>query len=695
MADSFLNLVNWIDVIIKVATWIIVLIAAFVLFGKQIKAGILIKNFFKTNGIGFFRPFIIPFLSRSDCNKNTRLFIEYVILTTTDSFLSGKEWKNKILDFRAEYIEKKDVTILEIENTFILKNTVVSENIDRYFVFIEKNKDILNVSKNDIGRFLMQIEIKNAYLTPLIQISSLQERYNEDWSQVLNHYAFEFVDRQNPRIPVEVSSFYTWLMWGPSVCVIPHANSNKLCLLGLGDESMSVPVVIPANSNENIWNQINKNIDNNSFGVFVKGKYTIYNKIDYLKNTRNLFEGVSLNFIDAEILENSSGMILETTNDLNEVSLSNYINTMFSAYIWIMLYYNKKGEHKAFDCKNSTVFFEHANISDSDNVKLYTDTLINKCIEYLKYVKSQAQYSDREYTLAWAVNKKIGEAFKEKIEIITDLADIIRFDKAKISQDSILSSVDDAFKVDEIDITYKDIDFNNIEDLGLLGRFYCELYMIEFPDEDERESLENIIAQGRRMHPIKECEYHCVIATKGNSIVGGILGDYFAECNSSAIEFVVVNSKERGLHIGTHLINRFIDFCNNDANISNSENRSIDYCFFECENPNKVDESIKDNCIKRLHFWHKKSALRIDFDYIQTSLEESKQAIDYLYLNVIIINQDKFNKKTISKEKLMSFIGCYFKYAFDKVDYENNKEYKIMMNTNEKKEVINLLQLVN
>lgn len=107
MADLFLNLVNWIDVIIKVATWIIVLIAAFVLFGKQIKAGILIKNFFKTNGIGFFRPFIIPFLSRSDCNKNTRLFIEYVILTTTDNFLLGKEWKNKILDFRADYIEKK------------------------------------------------------------------------------------------------------------------------------------------------------------------------------------------------------------------------------------------------------------------------------------------------------------------------------------------------------------------------------------------------------------------------------------------------------------------------------------------------------------------------------------------------------------------------------------------------------------
>lgn len=100
-----------------------------------------------------------------------------------------------------------------------------------------------------------------------------------------------------------MSSFYTWLMWGPSVCITPSSNSSKLCLLGLGDESMSVPVVIPANNNEKIWNQINKNISDNNFGVFVKGIYTIYNKISYLKDNRNLFEGVTLNFIDAEILE--------------------------------------------------------------------------------------------------------------------------------------------------------------------------------------------------------------------------------------------------------------------------------------------------------------------------------------------------------------------------------------------------------
>ena len=680
MIDVFFSIVNWIDVIIKVITWIIIVVATFILFGRQIKVALIIKKFFKNNGIGFFRPFIVAFLNRNDCNKNARLFIEYVILTTTENFISNNDWKNKISTFNAEYIEKRDNNVLEIENTFLLKNIVVSENVNKYFNFIKKYSDELNVSKIDIGKFVLQIVINNAYLTPLIQISSLQERYSEDWSKVLGHYIFEFADKKNKRLPVEVSSFYTWLMWGPSVCVIPSINSYKLCLLGLGDESMSIPTVIPAHNNEKIWNQICQNTTENIFGVFVKGKYILHNSIDYLRNKRKLFEGVTLNFIDAELLGNGGGMLLETTSDLVEISLNNHVNTMFSAYIWIMLYYNKKGENKSFDCKNSIVFFEHVNISDSDNVKLYTKTLINKCIEYLKYVQNLPAFSDREYTLAWAVNNKIANAFKNEVESIDYLHQIIRFDKAQISQESILSSIDDAFKVNEIYIQYKDINFYNIEDLGLLGRFYCELYMIEFPDENERESLENIIAQGRRMHPIKECEYHCVIATQGNQIVGAILGDYFAECNSSAIEFIVVNKKMRNLHIGTHLINRFIDFCNNDANIYDNNNRIIDYCFLECENPDRVKESIKENCIDRLKFWDKKSARKIDFDYIQTSLEETKEAINYLNLNTIIINKDKYNEDTISKEILMKFIESYFRYAFGKDDVMNNSEYLQMKN---------------
>lgn len=696
-SDIIWSLVGYTNDLFKLIAWVTLVVTAVVLFGKQIRAGFLIRKFFRTKGIGFVRAFMVPFLSRNDCNRNTQLFIEYIILSTTDTFLNGDKWKRKILDFRAEYIEKKDKNSIRIDNTFILKNNVVKSGIDDYFEFLRKHQDALNISNNDIDRFKMEIIIENAYLTPLIQISSLQERYNEDWSKVLDHYAFEFTDKNNKRMPTEVASFYTWLMWGPSVCVIPDSDeiACKMCLLGLGDESMSIPVVIPANQELSVWKTICKKIEDNEFGTFVKGKYILYDKKSYLNNNKKQFSGVTLNFVDAETLESESGLLLETTTDIEEVPFAKHANTMFSAYIWIMLHYTKKDNNKQlFDTHNATVFFEHANISDSENVKLYTTTLINKCMEYLRQVKNNPDYSDREYSVPWAVNKKIVEEFKEAVSKAEDLNGFVRFDGAKVTQESILNSVDNAFKVDAVEIGFTDIDFNNPADLGLLGRFYCELYMIEFPDEDERESLENIIEQGKRMHPIKECEYHCIIATQGDEIIGGILGDYFAECNSAACEFVVVNSKKRNLHVGSRLINRLIDSCNTDANIYDNKLRTIDYCFFECENPYKVTPDKKEQCISRLKFWDRKKAKRIDIDYIQTSLEESKQAVPYLYLCSIVVNNDKFNDETVRGERVMKFIECYFKYAFSKENVHKNSEYIQMLNENKHRDNINLLSLV-
>lgn len=54
----------------------------------------------------------------------------------------------------------------------------------------------------------------------------------------------------------EVSTFYTWLMWGPSVCITPSDEDSKLCLLGLGDESLAIPIVIPANIKLSVWDNI-------------------------------------------------------------------------------------------------------------------------------------------------------------------------------------------------------------------------------------------------------------------------------------------------------------------------------------------------------------------------------------------------------------------------------------------------------
>lgn len=110
------------------------------------------------------------------------------------------------------------------------------------------------------------------------------------------------------------------------------------------------------------------------------------------------------------------------------------------------------------------------------------------------------------------------------------------------------------------------------------------------------------------MKPIKECEYHCIVAIQGDDIVGGIIGDYLSECNSGVIEFVVVDPEKRKLHIASGLISHLYNSFNKDAKKYNENLRTIDYCFFECENPDKVDASIKEQCVTRLGFWNKKVA---------------------------------------------------------------------------------------
>ena len=161
------------------------------------------------------------------------------------------------------------------------------------------------------------------------------------------------------------------------------------------------------------------------------------------------------------------------------------------------------------------------------------------------------------------------------------------------------------------EIKYIKIDFNNNKHISILTKFNNELYIKEFANEDEAESLENLINQAKSMIESNKNNYHCIIAIseneKENDIIGGIIGDYFWECNSGVIEYIVVSPNKRKMNIGSSLISILFDYFNEDAKISsNNIFNSFDFCFFECENPNKVNLDIKDLCLSRCHFWDKK-----------------------------------------------------------------------------------------
>jgi ribosomal protein S18 acetylase RimI-like enzyme len=207
-------------------------------------------------------------------------------------------------------------------------------------------------------------------------------------------------------------------------------------------------------------------------------------------------------------------------------------------------------------------------------------------------------------------------------------------------------------------IEYKQIDFDKVEDRGVFWRFYSELYVKEFPIDDERMNLNQIFKQAKRFSEISTAEHFCVIATRDEEIVGGILGDYFILSNSGFIEYIAVDSEERGKNIASNLIRTMTALMSEEAKKYNHE--TIDYCFLEVENPVALDDTeLKQNASNRLGFWQKLSAKTLEMKYILPPLQEEKNTIYYLMLNVIIYST-KLQITSIPTETVLSFLRDYY-----------------------------------
>lgn len=81
-------------------------------------------------------------------------------------------------------------------------------------------------------------------------------------------------------------------------------------------------------------------------------------------------------------------------------------------------------------------------------------------------------------------------------------------------------------------------------------------------------------------------------------------------------------------------------------------------------------------------------------DYVQMPLEDGKESVECLYFCAMIANKDIENTKNIPKDTVLKAIECYFKYAFDNANIENNRELLLMQNNNKDKDSIDLLRLL-
>jgi GNAT superfamily N-acetyltransferase len=241
------------------------------------------------------------------------------------------------------------------------------------------------------------------------------------------------------------------------------------------------------------------------------------------------------------------------------------------------------------------------------------------------------------------------------------------------------------FSTNEAPIEFINLDFDNADDIELFRKLYFGLFLKEFTDKDEIVSFEILLNQAIANAQPPMLKYLCVIAVKGEKIIGGIIGDYYWRSNSGLIEYIVVDSEERGKRIASSLMTRLTDEMSERA--KKYKHEMIDYCFLEVENPVRFDDpELRKNANDRLGFWEKVSAKTLEMQYIQPPLQEGKNPVDYLMLNVIIYSP---NLKTTSvpKQTEITFLHDYFKDCMNVEDIENNQYYKKVISEIEDDEI--------
>jgi GNAT superfamily N-acetyltransferase len=212
---------------------------------------------------------------------------------------------------------------------------------------------------------------------------------------------------------------------------------------------------------------------------------------------------------------------------------------------------------------------------------------------------------------------------------------------------------------------------------ALLHRFYDEAYSPEFPDPDEKESLDNI----ERYLELKtqgwygDNAYHVVVVEAGDAIVAGAISDYLADPNAGVVEFLVVTPAARGQGLGRRLLD--VTEASIDADAQRVGRPAADFIIAEINDPFRVDLAA-DNLdpFLRARVWSGWGYRKLDFPYVQPALSEAQQPVRHLLLAVKPVMAAY--AKSIPGARLLATVRAYLEWAMRIPDPDANAEYRAM-----------------
>jgi hypothetical protein len=632
------------------------------------------KNIF----FAFFLMNKVTISLRHNSNYSIRMFYEYLIVKLGNEKLTIKSFQNYFKEFLQLHI-KSNLKTIHVKSTFDMIEIFESRYIKNYFAFYNnpKNRNRYDIPTNEILGFILSIKIETGFLVPAITIPGLNDHYNEDWSSIVKRYQSSINDSSNTS---ELYMFYTWLMWGPSYMPEYRTNDFKILQYGFGDESKTFNVVLNnSRTSVEVWNELKQYSKKNGTGTIVGMELRIYDKKDYFKLNEDKFSSELTPFVN-KIIDSRTSPVISEHVSLTISTSANDDSKYFSAYIWALFVKSENGLSKdAFGISNCVAFFEHANLADENNFEFLLNTLIYKILHHFENIYKE---TSETYYLNNCFNENIYDKVSNSIQSRIDKNDqfgdwlnehiIIR---RQITMAALLDRFDEQFTFDPAKVTIHEVKHNDRKSIELLSKFYVGIYMGNFTDNNERESLDNLLhyLENEQLGKIEKNHYHILLATIGEEVVGGIVANYFDDINSGVIEFLVVDEKFRRKNIGNNLIEGMTNILNRDS--FHHKSKGIDYIFIEVDHPKLVDPVISPKAKKTIAFWHKQRFLALNFNYIQPSIGNGKDPVRHLLLGVKLCKQG-LDENSIPSDVLVKFLYNYAQFSMSIEKPENDLAIK-------------------
>lgn len=229
-------------------------------------------------------------------------------------------------------------------------------------------------------------------------------------------------------------------------------------------------------------------------------------------------------------------------------------------------------------------------------------------------------------------------------------------------------------------------------DLDAFTTFYHSLYEAQFPDYNERESIENMLQYLRLKvdgwYGLNN--YHIVLGYDEDVLVSACVSDYFHTGNTGVIEFLLVSPQTRGKGYGRQMLNEMHRIF--DADARRASHSGVDYIMGEMNDPFLTD-STEDNIdpFGRAKIWGGWGFGVLDFPYVQPALADDKTAVRNLLLMAKSVG--KVAQENVSSATVKSVTFDYLKWAMRFDDPTKEIEYRKMSEYLDAKKWINLMNL--